>query len=143
GAARTLGVTANPDMARMASRLWMPLGDRVVIIGGELAGLELAEFLHERGRQVTVVDEEPQLGRGLSPARRQVMLDQMPLDGSALHEGASGIGITESSVRFTTRTGESAEIEADSVIIAKGAEPDTGLHDQLVAVGFEAHMVGD
>src|SRR5690606_24904924 len=57
GAARTLGVTDNPDKVRKASRLWMPLGDRIVIVGGELVGLELAEFLHERGRQVTVVDE--------------------------------------------------------------------------------------
>ena len=32
----------------------MPLGDTIAIIGGELVGIELAEFLHERGRTVTV-----------------------------------------------------------------------------------------
>ena len=34
-------------------------------IGGELAGIELAEFLCERGRKVTLVDDAPKLGRGL------------------------------------------------------------------------------
>lgn len=34
----------------------MPLGKRVSIIGAGLVGLELAEFLIERGREVTVLD---------------------------------------------------------------------------------------
>jgi len=143
GAARTLGMTSNPDMVRKASKLWMPVGDRVVIIGGELVGLELAEFLHERGRHVTVVDDEPQFGRGLSPARRQVMLGQMPLDGIVLREGAREIAIGGKAVRFVTAEGETIEESADTVIIAKGAEPNTALFDELVAAGLEAHMVGD
>lgn len=121
----------------------MPVGDRVVIIGGELVGLELAEFLHERGRHVEVVDSELQFGRGLSPARRQVMLGEMPLDGISLHEGASAIHITVKTVNFTSEAGEAVELPADTVIIAKGAEPNTGLFNELKAAGFEAHMVGD
>lgn len=143
GTARAVGMTRSADMVRKASKLWMPVGDRVVIIGGELVGLELAEFLHERGRHVTVVDSEPQFGRGLSPARRQVMLGQMPLDGIALHEGAGDIRIGEKAVSFTTEAGENTNVSADTVIIAKGAEANTGLFDDLKAAGFEAHMVGD
>lgn len=143
GTARAVGMTRNADMVRKASKLWMPVGERVVIIGGELVGLELAEFLHERGRHVIVVDSEPQLGRGLSPARRQVMLGQMPLDGIALHESASAIRIGDRAVNFTTEAGEAIEAAADTVIIAKGAEANTGLFDELKAAGIDAHMVGD
>jgi hypothetical protein len=143
GAVRTLGLTNSPDLVRKASKLWMPVGDRVVIIGGDLVGLELAEFLHERGRHVTVVDEPKQFGRGLSPARRSVMLDELPLAGVALHPGASAIRIGETAVSFTTAGGDPCEAVADTVIIAKGAEANTGLYDQLVAAGLDAHMVGD
>jgi 2,4-dienoyl-CoA reductase-like NADH-dependent reductase (Old Yellow Enzyme family)/thioredoxin reductase len=143
GAARAAGITRNPDLVRKASKLWMPVGDRVVVIGGELVGLELAEFLHERGRQVTVVDDVPQFGRGLSPTRRSVMLEQMPDQGIELYEGAAGIGIGQQSVTFVAAGGERLEVPADTVIIAKGAEPDTVLYDELKAVGVEAHMVGD
>lgn len=143
GAARALGVTDSPDLVRKASRLWMPVGNRVVVIGGELVGLELAEFLHERGRHVSVVDDVPQFGRGLSPARRSVMLDQMPLDGIALHEGASAIRISAKAVHFTGASGEGVELPADTVIVAKGAEANTSLHDALKGAGFETHMVGD
>lgn len=143
GAARAVGMTRNADLMRKASKLWMPIGDKVVIIGGELVGLELAEFLHERGRHVIVVDSEPQFGRGLSPARRQVMLGQMPLDGITLYEGADSITIGEKSVSFRSAAGDAIDAPADTVIIAKGAEPNTGLFDELKAAGFETHMVGD
>ena len=36
----------------------MPVGRRVVILGGGLVGCELAEFLHERGRSVESVLEQ-------------------------------------------------------------------------------------
>src|SRR5690606_1644750 len=101
GAARAAGLTRSPQAVRQASKLWMPVGDRVVIVGGELVGLELAEFLHERGRKVTVIDDAPQFGKGLSPARRGVMLDEMPLSGIAFHPGAQGIRIAERTVHFT------------------------------------------
>jgi NADPH-dependent 2,4-dienoyl-CoA reductase/sulfur reductase-like enzyme len=143
GAARALGVTNSPEAVRQASRLWMPVGDQVVIIGGELVGLELAEFLHERGRKVTVVDDQPQMGRGLSPARRGVVLDEMRHEGYPMHPGASAISIGAKSVRFTARDGLVTEAAADTVIIAQGAETNTGLYDELVAAGVEAHMVGD
>jgi len=71
------------------------------------------------------------------------MLDEMPLNGIVLHPGASGIAITEETVRFTTSDGEASEVKADTVIIAQGAEPNTGLHDELVAAGIDSHMVGD
>ena len=143
GAARAVGVTSNTDLVRKASKLWMPVGDRVVIIGGELVGLELAEFLHERGRKVTVVDDVAKFGRGLSPTRRSVMLEAMPDEGIALHEGASSIAIGAAAVSFSSANGEDIEVPADSVIIAKGAEANTGLYDELRAAGIDAHMVGD
>lgn len=143
GTARTLGLTDSPEAVRKASRLWMPIGQRVVVIGGELVGIELAEFLHERGRAVTVVDDLEQLGRGLSPARRAVLLDELPLAGIALHAGARDIAIGYDTVGFTASDGSAHRLAADTVIVAKGAETDTTLHDELIAAGLESHMVGD
>lgn len=143
GAARALGVTNSPEAIRQASKLWMPVGGEVVIIGGELVGIELAEFLHERRRKVTVVDDQPQLGRGLSPARRGVVLDELRHEGLPLYAGASNISIGTKTVRFTTKDGVATEAKADTVIIAKGAEMNTGLYEELVAAGIDAHMVGD
>ena len=42
----------------------MPVGKKVVIIGGGIQGCELAEFLVKRNRKVTIVDSADALGTG-------------------------------------------------------------------------------
>jgi NADPH-dependent 2,4-dienoyl-CoA reductase/sulfur reductase-like enzyme len=118
-------------------------GHHVAIIGGDLIGLRLAEYLHKRNWRVTVIDAAEQLGRGLSPALRSVMLDAMPLEGIALNAGASSISIQENSVRFEVSEGQTIEIHADTVIIANGSRAETSLFDQIHAKGLEAYMIGD
>ena len=43
-AGRVTGLTGRPGFIRAASTYFMPFGERVVIIGGELVGLELDLF---------------------------------------------------------------------------------------------------
>ena len=45
----------SPRFIRWLSRRWMPLGKRIAVLGGGLVGCELAVFLAERGRQVTIL----------------------------------------------------------------------------------------
>ncbi|MDE2436308.1 MAG: FAD-dependent oxidoreductase [Sphingomonadales bacterium] len=137
------GATANLALVRKATHAWMPLGERVVIIGGELVGLELAEFLGERGRTVTVIEEAPRLGKGLTLVRRMRLLAELAEHGTKLHGGASGIAIEPEAVRFTDATGSERAIAADTVIVAKGAEGDLTLANELESSGFTVHAIGD
>lgn len=65
-----LKVTDSTEALQSLSKLWMPLGKKVVIVGGGLVGLELAEFLLARGREVTVLEPTDKAGRELSIVRR-------------------------------------------------------------------------
>jgi NADPH-dependent 2,4-dienoyl-CoA reductase/sulfur reductase-like enzyme len=121
----------------------MPLGDQIVIIGGELVGIELAEFLHERGRKVTIVDEAPTFGKGLTLVRRMRILSELQEHGVAMHPAASGISIEDGAVRFTDASGTTHTASADHVIVAKGAEGDLKLADALKAEGFNVQSIGD
>ena len=47
-----------PSVMRWMSRYWESVGKNVAIIGGGIEGSGLAEFLVERGRNVTLVDTE-------------------------------------------------------------------------------------
>ncbi len=137
------GVTANLDLVRKATYAWMPLGDRVVIIGGELVGIELAEFLHERGRKVTVIEEAPRLGKGLTLVRRMRILSELAEHGVELCGGVSGIAIDKDAVSFTGKDGEARLVPADSVIVAQGAVGDLSLAESLRAAGFAVIAIGD
>lgn len=137
------GATANLDLVRKATHAWMPLGDKIVIIGGELVGIELAEFLHERGRTVTIVDEAPAFGKGLTLVRRMRILSELQDHGVAMHPAASDIRIEDSVVRFTDAVGTEHAVPSDHVIVAKGAEGDLSLANALKAEGFNVHSIGD
>ena len=57
----------SPERIERLTKLYMPVADSVVIIGGKLHGCELAEFLVKRGRQVAIVHDGPvsELGEGI------------------------------------------------------------------------------
>ncbi len=137
------GVTRSPEMIREASKAWMPLGEHIVIIGGELVGLELAEFLAERGRKVTVVDEAPRLGAGIYIVRRWRALSEARELGVSLLPGMKNIAIGNERVTFDDADGQHHVVEADNVIVAKGAVGNTTLADSLRDAEFKVHTVGD
>ncbi|WP_428334527.1 FAD-dependent oxidoreductase [Novosphingobium sp.] len=137
------GATSNLALVRKATHAWMPLGDTVAIIGGELVGIELAEFLTERGRTVHVIEEAPRLGKGLTLVRRMRLLTELAEHGVGLHGGASDVTIGKASVTFTDAAGAQQTVPAETVIVARGAHGDLALADSLRAAGFDVHAVGD
>jgi 2,4-dienoyl-CoA reductase (NADPH2) len=142
-AARLAGVTQSVSRTRLATRAWMPLGRRIVIIGGELVGLELAEFLVARDREVTVIDDVPKLGAGLQIVRRWRVLDALRHHGVRLIAAARNISIRTEAVAAISAAGESLSIAADEVIVAKGATEDLRLAEQLRMAGLTVHPIGD
>jgi 2,4-dienoyl-CoA reductase-like NADH-dependent reductase (Old Yellow Enzyme family)/NADPH-dependent 2,4-dienoyl-CoA reductase/sulfur reductase-like enzyme len=137
------GVTDSSDAIQNLSRLWMPLGKRVAIIGGGLVGLELAEFLVDRGRQVTVLEEGPSLGRELSIVRRWRVLDSLRQHKAELLTQATVTEIGSKAVTYTTQDGETRSLPADSVVLAIGARPDDRLAKELESVRVPVLTAGD
>ncbi|MBV6424055.1 MAG: NADH oxidase [Steroidobacteraceae bacterium] len=142
-AGAALGLTADPAFVRKATRQWMPLGKRIVIIGGELVGIELAEFLVERGRSVAVVEEGARMGAGLQLVRRMRILAELREHGVSLMTGARDIRIEAAGVRFVDGGGMEKVLGADHVIVARGAAGDTATAEALRAAGLDVHAFGD
>ncbi|GAY18117.1 FAD-dependent oxidoreductase [Mycobacterium sp. shizuoka-1] len=134
-----------PAAVRLASRAWLPLGRRVVIVGGDLVAIELAEFLSSRGRFVTVLES----GRAIAPEvglkRRTEHMDRLDRLAVPVHVRAEVHRITDDAVAFTPYGGSPRELAADSVIVAGHPEADTALHDAVVDLLPDAtvHAVGD
>lgn len=137
------GLTANLDVVRKASKIWMPLGKHIVIIGGELVGVELAEYLMERGRIVTVLEPASRLGKGLLLVRRMRLLAELKEHGVAMHGGVQQMRIEKDIVRFADAAAQQQSVQADHVIMAMGASADTLLADKLAASGWRVETVGD
>ncbi len=140
--ARRLGITTRPHRIRSLSRIWMPVGRDVVVIGGGLVGLELAEFLAERRRHVTVLDDGPVLGLPMAMPRRLAAVAGAGKHGVERVREASIVKITPRSVTYTVG-GEQRTVSAETVVVAGGVRPDTTLADELTAAGLDVRVVGD
>jgi NADPH-dependent 2,4-dienoyl-CoA reductase/sulfur reductase-like enzyme len=137
-----LRVTDSTQALQSLSKLWMPLGKRVVIVGGGLVGLELAEFLLARGRQVTVLEPGERAGIELSIVRRWRVLDAVKSHG-VLQLRAKVTEITRNEVLWTDKAGAEQRSAADSVVLAIGAEADDAVAQVLADCGVPLQRMGD
>ena len=137
-----LRVTDSQQALQSLSKLWMPLGKRVLIVGGGLVGLELAEFLLARGREVTVLEASDKPGRELSIVRRWRVLDAVRSHGQ-LHTLAQVLSIDKHAVLWRDSEGAEQRSAADSVVLAIGAEADASVADTLTTCGVPLTRIGD
>jgi NADPH-dependent 2,4-dienoyl-CoA reductase/sulfur reductase-like enzyme len=138
-----IGITDSQQALQKLSHLWMPLGKRVVIVGGGLVGLELSEFLAARGRSVTVLEAGEKFGREFSLVRRWRVLDDAGRHGVQLIAQAMVQEITAQQVIYTDAEGAQHALDADSVVLAIGTQADDSVAKRLGASGVPVHQAGD
>jgi 2,4-dienoyl-CoA reductase (NADPH2) len=141
---RATGITSSPGKLREASKAYMPVGQRVVVIGGGLVGLELAEFLTLRGRQVTILEEGPKFGLEMAHPRRWRVLDDLRQHGVELIADATVEKIDKAKVDF--RTGDSDFVtarDADTVILAIGLAAHPEIMSSFKDLGVPMREIGD
>jgi len=144
-AARALGTPlqrlASPARLRAWSRRGLPFGRRVAVVGGDLAAVELAEFLAERGRRVSLLAPEPGLAPEVGPKRRGEHMTRLDRLAVVVNTGVAVERIVLGGLELA---GDPARrIGADSVVLAGSLEPDLALYDALRERVPECHAVGD
>ena len=132
-----------PRLLGWLTRFWIPVGKKVVIIGGLIHGCELAEFLVKRGRKVSIVETSDQLATGVP---RNLMLKLLPWltkKGVTMMTDVKYEEVSDRGLTITTKGGERQTIEADTILIAIPLEPNTELFKTLEGEVPEIHLIGD
>jgi 2,4-dienoyl-CoA reductase (NADPH2) len=133
-----------PETLRWLSRFYMPIGKRVVVIGGAVQGCELAELLTKRGRSVTIVDKTEIDGAGMPHTMRDHLFRWFEKKGVAMIGGVKEyVGITEKGLSIIDREGGRQTLEADTIVPALPLTPNTGLAISLEGKVPEVYAVGD
>jgi len=143
-AGKSLGLLNNNVVINRLSERFLPLGEHVVIYGGGLVGVEVAEFLAERHRRVTVIEPGPSFGKELMIVRRWRVMDTLRKLGVRLLKDSEIVQIQRDRVSYRTPYAQIQTIKADAVIMALGAEASGAeLTAKMRAVCAEVHCVGD
>lgn len=118
-------------------------GRRVVIVGGGLVGCELALQLSWLGRQVTVVDQKPEVCRDASFLYREGLLMELEKAGAAIRSGTLCLSAEKEGIRVRLPDGGTELIPADTAIAATGAEALDGEAEQFRALAYDFWKIGD
>ncbi|OGO14404.1 MAG: hypothetical protein A2Z02_06875 [Chloroflexi bacterium RBG_16_48_7] len=132
-----------PEKLSWLTRLWIPAGREVVIIGGDIHGCEIAEFLVKRGRKVTILEKTDNLGKGIIDFLLLTLIPWFQNKGVAMITGLKSIEITEDGVDVISSEGVKKTFKADTIISATHLEPDDTLASNLKGKVAEVYSVGD
>jgi 2,4-dienoyl-CoA reductase-like NADH-dependent reductase (Old Yellow Enzyme family)/thioredoxin reductase len=132
----------SPSRVRRLTKVWMPLGKKVAIIGGDLAGCELAAFLVERGRKVTILESGQGLAADMGITRRWRLLADLRQSGVDMITEVKYEEITKEGVTIS-KNEERQTIKADTVIVAEGMQPNVRLLEAFKGKAPEVYGVGD
>jgi len=133
-----------PYTLRWLSRFYMPIGKRVVIIGGALQGCELAEFLTKRGRRVTIVEKADRMGDGMIEVFRAHLMIWFEKKSVTLINGIREyVEINNKGLTIIDKEGKKQIIEAGTIVTALPLTPNTSLFESLRENIPEVHAIGD
>jgi 2,4-dienoyl-CoA reductase (NADPH2) len=132
----------NPPLIRWFTRYWMPVGRRVVVIGGDLGACELAAFLAERGRKVTLLDSADKVAPEVGYKRRGEVKQSLEEAKITVVNGVKYEEITPSGVVYSVK-GEKRTVEYDTVVLAGDVKPNLDLQKALEGKVPELYAIGD
>jgi len=147
------------------------VGKKVVVVGGNAVGLEVALCLCEMGalspevfhflavnraepiesllemlnkgvKEVTVVEMDKKLGLDIGPSSRWTVISELKRLGCATQKEVKATGITPEGLEIETADGPGF-LSADSIVIAVGSKPENKLADDLEGQVPEIHTIGD
>lgn len=106
------------------------LGKEVVVVGGGFIGAEIALWLDEQGKAVTIVEESGHLMTDCEATNRVALTEKLALSKIKVITGGAVVKINDRGVVVNDGDNQ-IEIAGDSVVTAVGFKPDRELGEKL------------
>ena len=119
------------------------VGRKAIVVGGGMVGCEAAAHLARNGKQVTIVEMMGKLvPEGANPNTMMGLLNLVEQSKMEVLTSTKLLEVTEDGAIVGT-DGSQRELKADSVILALGLKPESGLCDALEGKVSELYAIGD
>jgi 2,4-dienoyl-CoA reductase-like NADH-dependent reductase (Old Yellow Enzyme family) len=118
------------------------IGEEAVVIGGGQVGLEVAEYLAEIGKKVTIVEMLEDVGGDMPNVSKLPLIQSLENHGVTIFTKTVPIQITKDGVIVSRRRGKQI-IKADTIVLATGFRANSDLVDKLKGRVKEVYAIGD
>jgi NADPH-dependent 2,4-dienoyl-CoA reductase/sulfur reductase-like enzyme len=105
-------------------------GKNVLVVGGGLVGCEVAEFLEQQEKKVTIVEMLDGIAKDIGPTTAWVVRRRIREKGIAIFTGAKLVGINDNGITVEKES-KRESLNGDAVVLALGLKPDSRLKESL------------
>ncbi|MFC1532238.1 FAD-dependent oxidoreductase [Thermodesulfobacteriota bacterium] len=120
------------------------VGDRVVVVGGRLVGMEIALSLARQGKKVTIVTLK-RLGENGKPMNPNIFLRlrDFLIDKDVRFFTHSSVAEIKDNGLVIINKKETIFLKAETIVLAVGAEPENRLAEEIKKIIPKVYMIGD
>lgn len=135
----------NIERVAKLSKMYIPVGKRVALIGGAAHGLQTAHFLMKRGRDVVIIEESDEFGAGMpDTGPKPNMIRWLLKNDVEMHRDVIVVEINDKGVLIANKDGSNPrQITVDTVVTTLPMETNLALYEQLKDLAPEVYAVGD
>jgi 2,4-dienoyl-CoA reductase (NADPH2) len=132
------------DQMAKLSKLWMPVGKSVVVMGGTLHGCELAEYLTKRKRKVVMVHNGPEeeLGDRMTIDDLDNLWPWLKQNHVPVWAGVEYQKITSEGLEVSLKDKRKYVMKGKNIITTQDWGPNTAAADQFTGLVAETHVIG-
>lgn len=118
-------------------------GDRVVVLGGETIGVEVAALLADQGKEVAITRRGKRLAEKMASSMRRIFLDFFREKNVKVLKGVEYLEISDEGLWVKDADGNAFLLEADSLVLAAGNISDNAVGETLKEKGYGVYAAGD
>ena len=130
--------------AEILNEVNIPRGKKVVIIGGGLVGVEIANTLVDNGNSVTIIEMLDDIARDMEMVTRKLNLMKLKKHNVSIFTNSKVNNIENGSVYFFNASIQEEMIieNVDVYVIATGTQPDNKLYEEIKEK-IPSYKIGD
>jgi pyruvate/2-oxoglutarate dehydrogenase complex dihydrolipoamide dehydrogenase (E3) component len=117
--------------------------NRVLIIGGGAVGLETAELLLEKGKDVTIVEMLNKIGQGMGATVRWNLISRLRKKSIKIFTSTQVNEISHHGITVTTDGHKEGWAGFDTIVLAVGMTSRNELADEIREKVKEVYVIGD
>ena len=119
------------------------IGEKVLVIGGGLIGLEVADYLSSNGKRVQVAEITPRLANGMGSIAWMNIKGRLEENGVKLSPSCEVKEINGSKVNLVCKGREQWIEEIDTIVLAVGVASQNSLFMEIKKQIQVVHLIGD
>jgi 2,4-dienoyl-CoA reductase-like NADH-dependent reductase (Old Yellow Enzyme family)/thioredoxin reductase len=122
----------------------VPVGQRVIVVGGRMIGMEVAIALAEQGKRVSIITLRRlgENGRELDHNIYRTLRDRLIELGVFIFPDSPAVEIKDTGI-YIAHNRELVFLKADTIVLAAGATPNNKLSQDIKDLAPEIYQIGD